>query len=152
MKYIIGVGNYAMGDDGIGLQLIEALATTELPPDCHLLELKNDALGLFSYLVPETSAILIVDCVKMGVAPGDWRLFTPEEVRSIKRVAHASTHEGDLLQIIQLAQATGYTIPPLRILGIQPESMEPSMELSATIKERLPEYIDIAHRLMAEEW
>jgi hydrogenase maturation protease len=152
MKYIIGVGNYAMGDDGIGLQLIESLATTKLPPDCHLLELKNDALGLFSYLVPETSAILIVDCVKMGVEPGEWRLFTPEEVRSIKRVANSTTHEGDLLQIIQLARVTGYTIPPLRILGIQPGSIEPSMELSTTVRERLPEYVDVARQLIAEEW
>ncbi len=152
MKYIIGIGNYAMGDDGIGLQLIEELSRIQLPSNCMALELKNDALGLFSYLLPETSAILVVDCVKMGALPGEWRIFSPEEVRSLKRVAHASTHDGDLLQILELARATGYSIPPLRIMGIEPDSIEPSMELSATLRERLKGYGNVAARLIQEEW
>jgi hydrogenase maturation protease len=152
MKYVIGVGNYAMGDDGIGLQLIEALSVQELPPDCETLELKNDALGLFSYLTPETERILIVDCVKMGDAPGNWRLFSPEEVSSIKKVANATTHEGDLLQTLALARETGYHVPPIRILGIQPETLEPSMDLSNTLKSRFDEYLTAALKTIGEDW
>ncbi len=151
MKYIVGIGNYARGDDGIGLHLVEALSAREPAPDYVALELKNDALGLLSYLEPTTQRILVVDCVKMGDKPGNWRVFSPEEVTSVKQVALATTHNGDLLQILELARATGYTIPPLQILGIEPACMEPSMELSTTLQERFEEYLETALQTIRDE-
>jgi hydrogenase maturation protease len=152
MKYLVGVGNYAMGDDGIGLRLIEAAAERGLPAGIEAVELKNDALGLFSYLVPDTERILLVDCVKMGEEPGNWRLFSPDEVRSLKQVARATTHEGDLLQTLELARQTGYAVPPIRILGIEPASMAPGMDLSPTLAARFDDYLELLLELVKSDW
>ena len=60
----------------------------------------------------------------MGLAPGDVRFFTPDEVETTKALAGISTHEGDVLKVLELARAAGYTVPRLRIMGIEPATLE----------------------------
>jgi len=139
-----------MRDDGIGLRLVEAASSHGLPDGVEAVELKNDALGLIACLGPETERILLVDCVKMGASPGGWRLFSPEEVSTIKKVARATTHEGDLLQVIELVRQTGFTVPPITVMGIEPACVEPGMELSEELSTRLEEYLGEILRILRQ--
>lgn len=130
-----------MSDDGIGPRVVERLAERRLPDGVEPLVLGEDGLTLLGYLEECTGLMLIVDSVRMGREPGSWVWFTPEEVETVKPPARFSTHEGDVLRIVQLARDLGYQVPPIRIFGIEPERLEPGFDLSGTLSRRFEEYV-----------
>jgi hydrogenase maturation protease len=140
VRYLVGFGNYTSCDDSIGLRIVEYVAERGLEQGFRALDLSTNSLNLVSYLNADTEAILIVDSAKMGMAPGETRCFTPEEVESRKEPGHLSTHEGDVLKVLELARAMGYPAPPIMIMGIEPERVTSGIGLSKTLEERLPAY------------
>jgi hydrogenase maturation protease len=99
--------------------------------------------------VPETTAILLVDAAEIGAAAGEYRFFAPSAVATQKSLAGISTHEGDVLRVLELARQTGLPIPPLVVMGIQPRSLAPGMELSPELEARLGEYAAAAAARLA---
>jgi hydrogenase maturation protease len=140
VRYLVGFGNYTAYDDSIGLRIIEYIAERGLEHGFRALDLSTNSLNLVSYLDPDTKAILIVDSARMGMAPGETRFFTPRDVESQKQPGHLSTHEGDVLKVLELARAMQYPTPPIVIMGIEPESVRGEIGLSKTLQERLPAY------------
>lgn len=143
-KYLLGCGNYTMGDDAIGLKIVEIIAERHLDSDFTAIDIGHDSLRLCDYFREDTTAILLVDCVKMGLAPGSHQFFTLQQVVSEKSLLHLTTHESDILRVIELAQTLGYPIPPIIILGIEPARIEFNLALSPTLQEKLEEYIGVA--------
>lgn len=86
----------------------------------------------------------LIDAVDLGLAPGDYRLFRPQEVESRKELDGFSTHEGDILKVLALAETLGQTIPPLIILGIQPARLEAGLELSSALQQGFETYVRVA--------
>jgi hydrogenase maturation protease len=146
MRYLIGVGNYSMGDDGVGLRIVERIAQAGLDRGFAVVDLSGSGYDLLTYFQPETERIVLVDAVVTGGAPGSLVGFDPADAASEKILSRMTTHEGDLLQVIELGRSLGMTIPPIRILGIEPLRMEPGMELSPLLEAQLPAYIEAAIR------
>ena len=146
MKYIVGLGNYSMGDDSIGIRVVEHIAQQGLETGFQALNISCQPLNLVTYLNENTEAMVIVDCLKTGKRPSDWILFTPEQVATQKELAGFSTHEGDALKTLELFKAAGYSLPKVRILGIEPQSLEVNTDLSPSLESRLPEYVQLAIR------
>ena len=144
MKYLIGIGNWSMGDDGIGLRVVEAVEREGLAKEFEAVDIADDGMRLLFYCTPETERIVLVDAVELGLAPGAWRVFRPEAVETRKELTGLTTHEGDILKVLQFAKGLGYPIPPVVIMGIQPEKMELGMELSETLRSRFEEYVKMA--------
>ena len=65
-----------------------------------------------------TTMVLVADAVRHGAQPGDVTVFRPEDVVSHKIHGGISTHEGDILKLIDLAKQIDQPIPPIRILAI----------------------------------
>jgi hydrogenase maturation protease len=151
MRYVIGVGNAAMGDDGIGPRVAEELAERAAELGFQAILSGHDTAGLLSYFDESTETILFVDSVRMGIAAGEWRLFSPGDVLTRKKLDRLTTHEGDLLRLMELARAVGCPIPAIAILGIEPERLEPGLEISATLEARFDEYLDAAIGFMEKE-
>lgn len=144
MKYIAGVGNYSMYDDSIGIKVVEYIEEKNLDKGFKALDLSANILNLVSYFEEKTELILIVDTGKLGLNPGDYMFFRPEEAQTVKVTGNISTHEGDLLKVIELADATGSYIPEILIMGIEPESVKEEFGLSEVLQERLGEYAEAA--------
>lgn len=140
MRYLIGVGSYMAGDDAVGPRVVEYVLTHDLARGFTAVDLSTDALSLVAYLNADTEAILVVDAARLGLTPGAFRIFSPDEVETQKELAALSTHEGDVLKVLQLARDAGYPIPRTAIMGIQPGETESGTELSEDIRRRVPEY------------
>ena len=139
MRYLIGTGTHLASDDAIGLRVAEAVAELGLEDGFEAVSIRSD-IDLLSYLDPGTEELLIIDCARMGGRPGDCRFFSLDEVAGHKHLAGFSTHEADLLKILELARETGHPIPPMRFLGIEPETTDPGPSLSPALERRLPDY------------
>ncbi|MBF0315548.1 MAG: hydrogenase maturation protease [Oligoflexia bacterium] len=143
MKYLIGIGNYSMYDDSVGLRLIEHIHTHHLENDSKFraIEIGGNLLNLLTYFNEETDAILFVDAGRIeGLSPGEYLLFTPNEVDTTKELKNISTHEGDLMKVIELARTTGYKIPEIRVMGIAPLEVKNGIGLSPLLTAHLHHY------------
>jgi len=128
------------GDDAVGPRVIEHVVANGLDRGFVAVDLSTDALSLVAYLNVDTEAVLVVDAAHLGLAPGDFRFFSPDEVETQKELSGLTTHEGDALKVVELARGAGYPIPPLAVMGIEPCEMGDGMTLSERLEERLPAY------------
>ena len=144
MRYLVGIGNYYGFDDSIGLRVAEAIGDRGLDRGFRAIDLGGNLLDLVHYLGAEVEQVLIVDSARMGSAPGEFAFFTPDDVTSRKHTAGFSTHEGDLLKVLEFAESLGEPLAPITILGIEPAETKMEPGLSAQLEERFEEYVDAA--------
>jgi hydrogenase maturation protease len=91
---VLGLGNPLMGDEGIGVYLIERLADSAADyPSVDVLDAGTGGLSVLHCIEGRRKAIFI-DCAFMDETPGTIRRFTPEEVRSRKVLASVSARGG----------------------------------------------------------
>ncbi len=143
-RYILGLGNFAMEDDGIGLHIVESIREQGLEDGFEAIEVGNDGMSVLTYFTEETGKILLVDCARMDASPGDYRIFSPDDVATQKTTGNISTHEGDIMKLLQLAREIGSHIPDVMILAIEPSSVGAEMRLSETLQQRLSDYVTAA--------
>jgi len=138
---VVGIGNPLMRDEGVGVRLTEFLeAEYQDCADIEVFEAGSVGLGLLHIICGRRKAI-IIDCARMGEAPGTIRRFRPEDVRSVKPLSRESLHEADLLQVVELSRQLGECPEHVVFFGIEPEVIAPGEGLSEALLRELPEYV-----------
>ena len=132
---IAGVGNLLRGDDGFGVVL--ALRLMENPPQIAgvtitIIETGIGGIHLVQELLTGYDALVILDAVERGGAPGTLYLLEPERAEpaawtvEVRRDFFADTHYAEPSRALALAEAIG--VQPARVLvvgcQIQVESVE----------------------------
>jgi hydrogenase maturation protease len=140
---VLGLGNPLMADEGIGVCLVVRLSRFSAEyPDVEFIDAGTGGLAVLHHIQDRRKAIFI-DCAYMGEEPGALRRFTPQEVCSSKTLAHQSLHEADLLRILDMSRQLGQAPDEVVIFGIQPERVEPALDLSPVLKGRIDEYLAV---------
>ncbi|MHC4855561.1 MAG: hydrogenase maturation protease [Planctomycetota bacterium] len=142
---VVGLGNPLMADEGIGVVLVEELsklaAAGKLPAaDVEYYDGGCGGMYLLHTIADRKKAILI-DCCLMGTEPGTLRRFTPDDVASVKQMAHLSLHEVDILKVIELAKEIGSCPDDIVIFGIEPVAITQQMHLNEPLQSKIPDYI-----------
>jgi len=134
-----------MADEGIGVVLIEELgklaAAGKLPSET--IEYYDGGCGgmyLLHTIAGRKKAVLL-DCCLMGTEPGTIRRFTPDDVNSVKQMAHLSLHEVDILKVIELAQQIGSCPDEIVIFGIEPVQITQQMHINEPLQSKIPDYL-----------
>lgn len=148
---VLGIGNDIRGDDGLGPYIIEELSLKR-----EKLQESSDISSIFDLnelflinggSVPENftskiksldpSHIILIDASLMNKEPGDIEIVDKENISNVS----ISTHSMSLAYLIKFLELE----KPYEILfiGIEPESMELSFELSDTVKKSSDKLIDI---------
>ena len=146
---VVGLGNPLRGDDGVGLEVVERLQELGLPPRAAAVNAGSPGIGLPCYLEGYDRAIL-VDCARMGLAPGAFRVFRPEEVTSRRPAVTTSAHDGDPLEGLRLARALGRPVECL-LVGIEPQTLEGAVRLSPAVAAAVPRVVAQVQWLCVEE-
>ena len=137
---VIGLGNELMSDEGIGIHLIRQLIQLEDKfPDVEFIEAGSAGMNLL-HLISNRKKAIIIDCAKMGEKPGQMRLFTPDEVQSVKKLSNFSQHEADMLRVINLSKHLGECPAEVVFFGIEPEKLEPGQNLSEILANSIDSY------------
>lgn len=144
---VLGLGNPLMSDEGVGIKIIERFISASADfPEADFIDAGTGGMTLLHYISDRKKAV-IVDCAMMDLQPGDIKRFTYEQVKSVKKLAHLSLHEADILKVIELAKRLGDCPPEIVFFGVEPETIEPNIGLSGSVSARLDEYI----AMIAEE-
>jgi len=147
-KVAIGIGNYLRRDDGIGPKVIEQISLRELNKNFEIEDIATDGLRLFKYFHQAVEKIVIIDSAFMGRKPGTVMVFSPDQVLTRKTFQHISLHEGDLLNLINLARKLCLPIPEIKIIAIEPDQVNEGIMLSDCIQSKVDEVINhILHEL-----
>ncbi len=137
---IVGVGNLLLGDEGVGIHAVRELEKRSLPPYVDVVDGGTAGLNLLDLMIGQ-QRVIIIDAVDGGAQPGTVFRFSPEEiVEDVERLP-LSLHQMEVLNVLQLATYLGQPLPPVVVYGIQPETMDWSTELSATLGSRMDELL-----------
>ena len=132
-----------MGDDGAGVAVLELL---DIPDDVKVIELGTGGINLV-HEIANFDSVIIIDAADFGGQPGDIRVFSPDDVRSLKTVGY-SLHDWDLFTSIEISKRIGECPEYIRIVAIQPECLDPIEGLSDVVKNKLPELADTVLQIL----
>ncbi len=139
---VLGLGNPLMGDEGIGIKLIEMLQSASGDfPEADFVDAGTGGMSLL-HLISGRRKAVIIDCCIMGTEPGTIKQFTPDQVKTVKQLTHLSLHEVDIIKVIDLARQLGECPEEIIFFGIEPEIVNQQMELSDILTDRLAQYIE----------
>lgn len=128
---IIGVGGRLLGDDAVGSMIVRSLRLTA--PQCsHLLHVNaglapENHTGLIMRFRP--ALILLIDAADMNTSPGTVRLHSPYD----DWPQPTGTHKPSLALVAQYLQMNAPC--HIRLLAIQPASIQPLHHLSLPVKQ-----------------
>jgi len=137
---ILGLGNPLLGDEGIGVRVVEELKGRELPDGVAVVEGGTAGLGLIG-LMEGYQRVIIVDAADMGRSPGCVVRFTPLEAQFKTAEAPLSLHQIGLGEMLALAEALEVAPAELVIIGIQPSQVEMGARLSPEVEGAIPQII-----------
>lgn len=125
---IAGVGNLLRGDDGFGVEVARRLLAT--PPripgaTATVIETGIGGMHVVQELLAGYDALVILDAVERGAAPGTLFLLEPERVQpstwpaEVLRDFFADTHYAEPSHALALAEGVGVLPPRVLVLGCQ---------------------------------
>ena len=136
-RFVVGVGNVLLKDEGIGCHVVQALRETDLS-DVEIIDggTSLDALQLCE----DADKLIIVDAVRGGGTPGQIYRFRPEDI-TLEEEPILLLHDMsfvDSLKLMRLWHNIGEAI----IIGIEPRDIGWGLELSPELQEKVPRVID----------
>jgi hydrogenase maturation protease len=137
------VGNLLLQDDGVGLRLLEALSGRRLGDDVELVDGGTQGLALLGYLAGRQCAV-ILDAVALGDRPGKVHILRATGIERLQAHRSSTSHESNALELLALARLVGDAPRQIVIIGIEPESIQTGIGLSARVAAALPEAVTAA--------
>ena len=138
---VLGAGSPLMGDDGLGVEVVEELAQ-RWAETATLRFLDGGVWGmrLLPY-IEEADRLLLIDAIRAGEEPGDLvRLERNEIPRHMS--TKLSVHQIDLGEVFAVAELRGHFPPEAVAIGIEPEIVQSYVPLSSTVRETVPALIE----------
>lgn len=137
---VIGIGNILKKDDGVGVRVIEKLMEEELPSTAELVDGGTSTLDTLGYFV-DFKKVIVVDSLKAGYEPGTIYKISPEDISQYKK-ENLSIHDVQILDVVKMANLLG-SFPKVTIYGIEPKEISFDLELSETMKSKMPEIVKL---------
>lgn len=127
----VGIGNLLKMDDGVGVYI-----TKQIKNCANILSLTVEVsienyIGKINSIDPEI--LVFVDCVDLGLTPGEARLLPVNQVKDLT----FNTHN------ISLRRISDFFKMPVFILGIQPEKIGFGENISYLVKDKADKIINL---------
>jgi hydrogenase maturation protease len=142
---VVGLGNWLMGDDGVGVHAVRALAA-DPPRGVTVIEAGTSVLDALP-LVESAEKVLAIDAVEAGGAPGTVYAFDAREAPVAPRPA--SMHSLDLPTALACF-GRGPGPAEFRVLGVEPSRVGYGTGLSCEVRDALPALTREIRRTVAE--
>ncbi|MCL6639176.1 MAG: hydrogenase maturation protease [Firmicutes bacterium] len=144
---IIGLGNPLLKDDGIGIRVVQELLREGLPSGVAAVEAAR-SLYLYWDLIARSKLVIVVDALKGGGPPGTLYLLPPAAIAGDDE-AGVFRHGDDLKSFLDLMASFGEQ-PHVRIVGVEPEDLSYSLDLSPVLAGKLPDILRAVRALILE--
>jgi hydrogenase maturation protease len=146
---ILGIGNLLMGDEGVGIHVLNKLCESyTFSPAINLIDGGTIGIDLIPYF-EDCNKMIIIDAVDFHEKPGYYKSLANKEIQYRFNTKLSLHHAGlsDVLSIIQLQEIKP---PEMILVGIQPEKIEMGIELSNTVQNKLDEIFSLIINKLGE--
>ncbi|HVM74201.1 MAG TPA: hydrogenase maturation protease [Candidatus Saccharimonadales bacterium] len=148
---VLGLGNMLLTDDGVGPALLTQLANSDerWRDQVEFVDGGTQGLALLGQLTGRR-ALIIVDALKRGAAPGTIHRLTLPELRELSLARATSAHESNAGELLSAAQLLDELPDRLFIVGVEPERIATGIGLSESVQQALSSASDQVNCLLAE--
>ena len=142
---VLGMGNLLLEDEGLGVRALEILQKRyEIPPEVELLDGGTTGMGLLDD-ISEREHLIVLDAVQTGDPPGTLVRLAGDDV-PVYFSMRISPHQLGLSDVLATLELSGEKPAEVVVLGLVPQSLEMSLELSELIKSKLGDLAGAAVR------
>jgi len=122
---IAGVGNIFLGDDGFGVEVAQRLMRRPMPDGVRVVDFGIRGFDLAYALMDDYDAVVLVDALPRGDAPGTLYTIEPDlralDVPAAEDAA-VETHGMNPLKVLGMVKAMGGQPKRLLVVGCEPEA------------------------------
>ena len=136
-KFVVGIGNVLLRDEGIGCHVAHALEGIPLP-DVKIID--GGTCPEVLQFLEDADKLVIVDAVKGGGTPGQIYRFHLEDI-TLEQKPFLSLHDVGLVDSLMLTQLW-HNISEAVIIGVEPREINWGLELSPELQEKMPQIIN----------
>ncbi len=137
-KVVLGLGNMLLGDEGFGIHAV-CFLQDQLDGQFPVEWIDGGVLGLnLLPLVEECSHLLVLDIVDGGAPGGTVIELARSEIPNFQGV-RLSEHQVDFQEVLATAKIREHYPTFLHLVGVQPNSLSPGIELSPCVKAAMAE-------------
>jgi len=146
---VLGLGNTLLGDEGIGVHVIENMQKEYSDLNgVTFLDGGTLSFTLASY-IEEADNLIIIDAAQLNSSPGDISVYEGEEMdQFVSSNRNKSVHEVNINDILALAHLTDQLPERRALIGIQPQFIDWSDSLSPPVAGAIPAVSKITHELI----
>lgn len=143
---VLGVGNLLLSDDGVGVRVIHKLQNEHILPEwVETVDGGTCGLDLLHYL-EGVDRLIVVDAANFNQPAGTIKRLEGDAVPAFIS-QKMSPHEINLPELLFSAKLTGIYPQQVVVLGIQPQTIETSLDLSPPVAARVD---DLVQMVLAE--
>jgi len=136
---VLGVGNYLMGDEGVGVHTIYEMEEKVIPDYIDVLDGGTGGFFLMSYFDTYPRVIFIDACMD-GHEEGHIKVIRPKFASDFPKAL--SVHDVGLKDMIEVLYLQD-KIPDIHLITVSIEKIDPmTMDLSEKVQESIPRVID----------
>tara|TARA_R110000868_G_scaffold19484_9_gene83854 strand:+ start:929 stop:1462 length:534 start_codon:yes stop_codon:yes gene_type:complete len=136
---VLGVGNYVMGDEGIGVHTIQEMSKIDLPEYIDILDGGTGGFLLLSCFEVYPT-IIFVDATMDGKPVGTISLIRPKFASDFPSAL--SVHDVGLKDMIEAVYLMG-TIPDIHLFTVSIKEINPmTIELNQKVRDSIPLLIE----------
>jgi len=146
----LGLGNLLLGDDGVGLRLVERLAAGDsFGGAVEYIDGGTQGLALLGCLA-DREAVLVLDAVGLGGEPGTIHVLRGSAMEAIRTRRGSTAHEGNALELFATARVLGLTSKEVAVVGVEPENVRTGIGLSPRVEQAVNAALARAREVLEE--
>ena len=147
---LIGLGNILLKDEGVGVHVVNTVKERySFSPEIEIIDGGTLGLDLLHYFEGRDK-VLLVDAVDFGKEPGYIGTLDDDAIPS-SLFAKLSVHHIGLSDVLFAAKLLDYTPSKIRLIGIQPQSLEVGLDVTDCIASKIKDVIRLVIESL-EEW
>lgn len=136
---VLGIGNILLGDEGVGVRVIEQMQKMRLPDYVELVDGGTAGADLLDILA-ERQKVIVIDALQADYEPGAVLRFTANELVGGVGV---SLHELGLCEALTMTKQLGCEPKDVVVLGIKPKDIKCGLELSEEVAASVPRAVEL---------
>jgi len=136
---VLAVGNLLLGDDGCGQAVLAELTGMRgrWGAAVDFVDGGTQGMALLG-LVSGRRAVLVLDAVKLGAAPGTVHTIRGPDVMAAIAARGLTAHEGNAGELLRGAALLGEMPGEVAVVGVEPEILATGIGLSAPVQASVP--------------
>lgn len=129
---VLGIGNLLLGDEAIGVRIVEALEQRYLlPPHVEVLDGGTSGMDLLDVMA-NRDHLIVADAILTGAPPGTVAVLHDDEIPAMFS-QKVSPHQLGLADVLMALRLTGEFPVRLTLVGVVPQSLEPGIAITPVV-------------------